>query len=125
MVDSEWSVTLFAALAGLGCALLVWLLADSVWALFYGIRVHLMPYITPQPVNLTDMFGTWAGTAVAAWSSATLAVDYTTDDGKIEIRISGGFLRGLRPHEPPRLILFKVCSMEPLGSTIVILGSMR
>nr|CAD7605467.1 unnamed protein product [Timema genevievae] len=60
MVDSEWSVTLFAALAGLGCALLVWLLADSVWALFYGIRVHLMPYITPQPVNLTDMFGTWA-----------------------------------------------------------------
>nr|CAD7392663.1 unnamed protein product [Timema cristinae] len=61
MVDSEWSVTLFAALAGLGCALFVWLLADSVWALFYGIRVHLMPYITPQPVNLMDMFGTWAG----------------------------------------------------------------
>nr|CAD7263185.1 unnamed protein product [Timema shepardi]CAD7573896.1 unnamed protein product [Timema californicum] len=60
MVDSEWSVTFFAALAGLGCALLVWLLADSVWALFYGIRVHLMPYITPQPVNLTEMFGTWA-----------------------------------------------------------------
>nr|CAD7197773.1 unnamed protein product [Timema douglasi] len=60
MVDSEWSVTFFAALAGLGCALLVWLLADSVWALFYGIRVHLMPYITPQPVNLMEMFGTWA-----------------------------------------------------------------
>nr|CAD7448656.1 unnamed protein product [Timema bartmani] len=90
MVDSEWSVTLFAALAGLGCALLVWLLADSVWALFYGIRVHLMPYITPQPVNLTDMFGT--------------------------------FRRGLRTHE---LSLFKVCFMEPLGSTIVISGSMR
>lgn len=48
-------------LATIGCVIIVWLLTDSLWNLFQGVKVHLLPYFQPTSVNLTKKFGPWAG----------------------------------------------------------------
>jgi len=48
-------------LAAVGCVIILWLLADSLWNLCQGVKAHLLPYIQPSSVNLTEKFGSWAG----------------------------------------------------------------
>ncbi|XP_069693919.1 hydroxysteroid dehydrogenase-like protein 1 [Periplaneta americana] len=57
MADLSVSV---GTLAAVGCVLVVWLLADSIWNLVQGVKAHLLPYFQPQAVDLTTKFGTWA-----------------------------------------------------------------
>lgn len=47
-------------LASVGCMLILCLLADSLWNLFYGVKAHLLPYFQPTSVDLTKKFGSWA-----------------------------------------------------------------
>jgi hypothetical protein len=48
-------------LAAVGCVLILWLLADSLWTLFQGVKAHLLPYFQPTSVDLAKKFGSWAG----------------------------------------------------------------
>lgn len=50
-----------AILASVGCMLILWLLADSLWNLFNGVKAHLLPYFQPTSVDLAKKFGSWAG----------------------------------------------------------------
>ncbi|XP_023712321.1 hydroxysteroid dehydrogenase-like protein 1 isoform X2 [Cryptotermes secundus] len=47
-------------LAAVGCVLILWLLADSLWTLYQGVKIHLLPYFQPTFVDLTEKFGSWA-----------------------------------------------------------------
>jgi hypothetical protein len=48
-------------LAFVGCLLILWLLVESLWNLFHGVKAHLLPYYKPTSVDLTKKFGSWAG----------------------------------------------------------------
>jgi uncharacterized membrane protein YdbT with pleckstrin-like domain len=58
MTDTSMIVGILAAV---GCVLILWLLADSLWTLFQGVKAHLLPYFQPTSVDLTEKFGSWAG----------------------------------------------------------------
>jgi hypothetical protein len=48
-------------LAFVGCLLILWFLAESLWNLFNGVKAHLLPNYKPTSVDLTKKFGSWAG----------------------------------------------------------------
>ncbi|CAH0382438.1 unnamed protein product [Bemisia tabaci] len=48
-------------LAGVGSALVLWVLADTLWSVLLGLKVHLLPYFKAQNADLVKKYGSWAG----------------------------------------------------------------
>ncbi|CAH0754822.1 unnamed protein product [Bemisia tabaci] len=47
-------------LAGVGSALVLWVLADTLWSVLLGLKVHLLPYFKAQNADLVKKYGSWA-----------------------------------------------------------------
>ncbi|KAK7789844.1 hypothetical protein R5R35_011237 [Gryllus longicercus] len=75
---------LIAILALLGCVLLGWLLADSLWSLILGCKAHVWPHIKGPDADLVSRFGSWA---VVTGSTDGIGKAYAMELGKRGVNI--------------------------------------